>query len=170
MCGLIHFSCVWMFSLYSPLSSPCEVCGFLKSCCIMCSECRMYSSSLCSLPARKLKVIDSQKPSERCQPAGPSAENVSASLALNVPSLQSLQGILERIEPVVVNAGHDSTQPDSAVSLLTSLNQLGERQLVSVVKWAKGVPGKPDYLLRLCATLIKLLYGIFMNYFWALSH
>lgn len=50
--------------------------------------------------------------------------------------------ILEAIEPEVVNAGHDHAQPDSAAALLTSLNELGERQLVKVVKWAKGLPGK----------------------------
>ena len=49
--------------------------------------------------------------------------------------------ILESIEPEVVNAGHDYGQPDSAATLLTSLNELGERQLVKVVKWAKGLPG-----------------------------
>lgn len=49
--------------------------------------------------------------------------------------------ILESIEPEVVNAGHDHAQPDSAAALLTSLNELGERQLVKVVKWAKGLPG-----------------------------
>ena len=45
-------------------------------------------------------------------------------------------------EPEVVNAGHDHGQPDSAAALLTSLNELGERQLVKVVKWAKGLPGE----------------------------
>lgn len=50
--------------------------------------------------------------------------------------------ILESIEPEVVNAGHDYGQPDSAATLLTSLNELGERQLVKVVKWAKGLPGR----------------------------
>lgn len=42
----------------------------------------------------------------------------------------------------MVNAGHDYGQPDSAATLLTSLNELGERQLVKVVKWAKGLPGR----------------------------
>lgn len=129
----------------------------------------MFLLSLCSIPARKLKVIDSQKPSDRGKPAGPFAESVSASLALNMPSLQVLQGILERIEPMVVNAGHDSTQPDSAASLLTSLNQLGERQLVSVVKWAKGVPGKPKCLRVLSCSLWKQLHSISMGYLWAMS-
>ncbi|XP_062379948.1 progesterone receptor-like isoform X2 [Sardina pilchardus] len=108
-----------------------------------CPSCRLkrcFGSGM-TLRSRKLKVIDSQKPPERSDPARPSGDSTSPRAAITLHSLQSLQGILERIEPLVVNAGHDQGQPDSAASLLTSLNQLGERQLVSVVKWAKGVPG-----------------------------
>ncbi|XP_041930013.1 progesterone receptor-like isoform X1 [Alosa sapidissima] len=108
-----------------------------------CPSCRLkrcFESGM-TLRSRKLKVIDSQKPPERSDPNRPSRESTSASAAISLHSLQTLKGILERIEPLVVNAGHDQGQPDSAASLLTSLNQLGERQLVSVVKWAKGVPG-----------------------------
>nr|7RAF_A Chain A, Ancestral androgen receptor [Escherichia phage EcSzw-2] len=49
--------------------------------------------------------------------------------------------VLQSIEPEVVYAGYDNTQPDTSASLLTSLNELGERQLVRVVKWAKALPG-----------------------------
>ncbi|XP_038843136.1 progesterone receptor-like isoform X1 [Salvelinus namaycush] len=58
------------------------------------------------------------------------------------PSLRpSLLNVLSSIEPGVVNAGHDTSQPDCFASLLSSLNELGERQLVSVVNWAKAMPG-----------------------------
>lgn len=71
----------------------------------------------------------------------------SQALALVIPptlrSSLSLLSVLQTIEPAVVNAGHDPAQPDSPVSLLTSLNELGERQLVTVVRWAKAIPGKP---------------------------
>ncbi|XP_062909876.1 progesterone receptor-like isoform X3 [Mobula hypostoma] len=53
----------------------------------------------------------------------------------------SLVSILQIIEPEVVYAGYDNSQPESANHLLTSLNRLCERQLVAVVKWAKSVPG-----------------------------
>ncbi|XP_061581759.1 androgen receptor-like isoform X2 [Cololabis saira] len=56
-------------------------------------------------------------------------------------SCLSLLSILQSIEPAVVNAGHDPAEPDSPASLLTSLNELGERQLVTVVRWAKVIPG-----------------------------
>ncbi|XP_028314702.1 progesterone receptor-like [Gouania willdenowi] len=59
-------------------------------------------------------------------------------------SCLSLLNILQAIEPTVVNAGHDPAQPDSPASLLTSLNELGERQLVTVVRWAKAMPGFRD--------------------------
>ncbi|CAO2636161.1 Progesterone receptor [Lemmus lemmus] len=55
-----------------------------------------------------------------------------------VPTLINL---LMSIEPDVIYAGHDNTKPDTSSSLLTSLNQLGERQLLSVVKWSKSLPG-----------------------------
>ncbi|XP_034454599.1 androgen receptor-like isoform X2 [Hippoglossus hippoglossus] len=72
----------------------------------------------------------------------------SQALALSIPptlrSCLSLLSILQAIEPAVVNAGHDHAQPDSPASLLTSLNELGERQLVTVVRWAKAIPGFRD--------------------------
>ncbi|XP_018530974.1 androgen receptor isoform X1 [Lates calcarifer] len=72
----------------------------------------------------------------------------SQALVLGVPptlrSCFSLLSILQAIEPAVVNAGHDQAQPDSPASLLTSLNELGERQLVTVVRWAKAIPGFRD--------------------------
>lgn len=49
--------------------------------------------------------------------------------------------VLEAIEPDTVFAGHDNRLPDSSANLLTSLNELGERQMVLMVKWAKGLPG-----------------------------
>nr|XP_005005048.1 LOW QUALITY PROTEIN: progesterone receptor [Cavia porcellus] len=52
-----------------------------------------------------------------------------------------LINLLLSIEPDMVYAGHDNTKPDTSSSLLTSLNQLGERQLLSVVKWSKSLPG-----------------------------
>lgn len=81
----------------------------------------------------------------------------SQSLAHCIPptlrSCLSLLSVLQAIEPAVVNAGHDPAQPDSPASLLTSLNELGERQLVTVVRWAKAIPGK---LVRVEVTHRKL--------------
>lgn len=96
------------------------------------------------MEARKLKKIGQltspdDPPSQGLAEAVP---YVSPKSALNFHSEQMFINILQNIEPAVVNAGHDHGQPDSAASLLSSLNELGERQLVKVVKWVKGMPGR----------------------------
>ncbi|XP_068186916.1 androgen receptor-like [Antennarius striatus] len=111
-----------------------------------CPSCRLrkcFEAGM-TLGARKLKKIGQQKTPEDDHPVQEPFEviqNVSPKSGLNFNSQAVFLNILESIEPEVVNAGHDYGQPDSAATLLTSLNELGERQLVKVVKWAKGLPG-----------------------------
>ncbi|XP_071316397.1 androgen receptor isoform X2 [Trachinotus anak] len=111
-----------------------------------CPSCRLkkcFEAGM-TLGARKLKKIGQQKNPEEDHPVQDPAEviqNISPKSSLNLNSQLVFLNILEAIEPEVVNAGHDYGQPDSAATLLTSLNELGERQLVKVVKWAKGLPG-----------------------------
>ncbi|XP_078122509.1 androgen receptor-like isoform X1 [Sander vitreus] len=111
-----------------------------------CPSCRLkkcFEAGM-TLGARKLKKIGQQKNPEEDHPLQDHSEviqNFSPKSGLNFNSQLVFLNILESIEPEVVNAGHDYGQPDSAASLLTSLNELGERQLVKVVKWAKGLPG-----------------------------
>ncbi|XP_068572480.1 androgen receptor [Cebidichthys violaceus] len=111
-----------------------------------CPSCRLkkcFEAGM-TLGARKLKKIGQQKNPEEEHPLKDTSEviqNFSPKSGLNFNSQMVFLNILESIEPEVVNAGHDYGQPDSAVTLLTSLNELGERQLVKVVKWAKGLPG-----------------------------
>ncbi|KAM9332542.1 androgen receptor-like [Pholidichthys leucotaenia] len=111
-----------------------------------CPSCRLkkcFEAGM-TLGARKLKKIGQQKNPEEDHAPPDSAEviqNISPKTGLHLNSRVVFLNILESIEPEVVNAGHDCSQPDSAASLLTSLNELGERQLVKVVKWAKGLPG-----------------------------
>ncbi|CAN9514769.1 unnamed protein product [Ophioblennius macclurei] len=95
------------------------------------------------------------------EPGNPAANaQVSQALALGIPptlrSCLSLLSILQAIEPSVVNAGHDPAEPDSPASLLTSLNELGERQLVTVVRWAKAMPGFRDLHVDDQMSLIQL--------------
>ena len=95
--------------------------------------------------ARKLKKIGQQKNPDEDHPPQEPAEvmpNISPKTGLSFNSQVVFLNILESIEPEVAYAGHDYGQPDSAATLLTSLNELGEKQLVKVVKWAKGLPGK----------------------------
>lgn len=103
------------------------------------------------LVARKLKKIGQQKSPEEDHPVQEAAEvppNMSPKSGPNMNSQMVFLNILESIEPEVVNAGHDCGQPDSAAGLLTSLNELGERQLVKVVKWAKGLPGRTQLFIQ----------------------
>ncbi|XP_061090341.1 androgen receptor-like isoform X2 [Conger conger] len=112
-----------------------------------CPSCRLkrcFAAGM-TLGARKLKKIGQARGPEEglAQGQGPSEgeQNISPMYDLGFHTQSMFLNILEAIEPEVVNAGHDYGQPDSAASLLTSLNELGERQLVKVVKWAKGMPG-----------------------------
>nr|AMQ81677.1 androgen receptor protein [Luciobarbus capito] len=111
-----------------------------------CPSCRLkkcFEAGM-TLGARKLRKIGQMKGPEEVGPVqGPSeaVQCLSPKPSLTFHSQLIFLNILEAIEPEVVNAGHDHAQPDSAAALLTSLNELGERQLVKVVKWAKGLPG-----------------------------
>ncbi|XP_032432731.1 androgen receptor [Xiphophorus hellerii] len=111
-----------------------------------CPSCRLkkcFEAGM-TLGARKLKKIGQQKNPEEEHPGQEAPEvphNMSPKSGPSLNSQMVFLNILESIEPEVVNAGHDCGQPDSAAGLLTSLNELGERQLVKVVKWAKGLPG-----------------------------
>ncbi|XP_046876293.1 androgen receptor [Hypomesus transpacificus] len=111
-----------------------------------CPSCRLkkcFEAGM-TLGARKLKKIGQLKTQEDDHPSQGHCEAVqvlSPRPSLSFHSQLVFLNILESIEPEVVNAGHDHGQPDSAANLLTSLNELGERQLVKVVKWAKGLPG-----------------------------
>lgn len=58
-----------------------------------------------------------------------------------VPTMLSL---LKAIEPEIVYAGYDSSIPDTSTRLMTTLNRLGGRQVISAVKWAKALPGKSE--------------------------
>ncbi|XP_040486904.1 progesterone receptor isoform X3 [Ursus maritimus] len=69
------------------------------------------------------------------------SQRISFSPSQDIQLIPPLINLLMNIEPDVIYAGHDNTKPDTSSSLLTSLNQLGERQLLSVVKWSKSLPG-----------------------------
>ncbi|XP_033977182.1 androgen receptor-like isoform X1 [Trematomus bernacchii] len=128
-----------------------------------CASCRLkrcFMSGM-SLKGRRLKGAGQPRSGEEELPPAPwgnrdailkpGSAAVAAQIAClasgippSVRSCRSLLSVLQAIEPAVVNAGHDHAQPDSPASLLTSLNELGERQLVTVVRWAKAIPGFRD--------------------------
>nr|XP_053781730.1 progesterone receptor isoform X3 [Desmodus rotundus] len=69
------------------------------------------------------------------------SQRITFSPSQELQLIPSLIKLLMSIEPDVIYAGHDNSKPDTSSSLLTSLNQLCERQLLSVVKWSKALPG-----------------------------
>ncbi|XP_035387587.1 mineralocorticoid receptor isoform X2 [Electrophorus electricus] len=67
----------------------------------------------------------------------------------------SVCSILELIEPEMVFAGYDNTQPDTTDHLLSSLNKLAGKQMIRVVKWAKVLPGFRSLPIEDQITLIQ---------------
>ncbi|XP_051870934.1 glucocorticoid receptor-like [Pristis pectinata] len=97
-----------------------------------------------NLDARKTKKLNKMKAphtstSEITSKAAPQ------DFSLVRPPLPALNpstiSILEVIEPELLYAGYDNSLPDSPHRLLSELNNLGGLQMVSVVKWAKALPG-----------------------------
>lgn len=85
------------------------------------------------------KVIQQPTIPERNLPPLPEARSlVPKPMPQLVPTMLSL---LKAIEPDTIYAGYDSTIPDTSTRLMTTLNRLGGRQVISAVKWAKALPG-----------------------------
>ncbi|OWJ99508.1 AR, partial [Cervus elaphus hippelaphus] len=99
---------------------------------------------------RKLKKLGNLKLQEEGEASNATSPTEEPAQKLTVSHIEGYEcqpiflNVLEAIEPGVVCAGHDNNQPDSFAALLSSLNELGERQLVHVVKWAKALPGNID--------------------------
>uniref|UniRef100_A0A3Q3JB68 Progesterone receptor n=1 Tax=Monopterus albus TaxID=43700 RepID=A0A3Q3JB68_MONAL len=68
---------------------------------------------------------------------------------------QQIVGILENIEPEDVHSGYDNPQPDVPHLLLSTLNHLCEKQLLSIVKWSKALPGFRNLHINDQMTLIQ---------------
>uniref|UniRef100_A0A8D0L8A9 Glucocorticoid receptor n=1 Tax=Sphenodon punctatus TaxID=8508 RepID=A0A8D0L8A9_SPHPU len=86
---------------------------------------------------------------------------VPASLPQLTPTLVSL---LEVIEPEVMYSGYDSSIPDSAWRLMSTLNMLGGRQVVAAVKWAKAIPGFRNLHLDDQMTLLQYSWMFLMAF------
>lgn len=108
----------------------------------------IHASFLFSPTARKLKKLGNLKLQEEGEPSSTTSPTEEPAQKLALSHIEGYEcqpiflNVLEAIEPGVVCAGHDNNQPDSFAALLSSLNELGERQLVHVVKWAKALPGR----------------------------
>uniref|UniRef100_A0A2K5QQP5 Progesterone receptor n=1 Tax=Cebus imitator TaxID=2715852 RepID=A0A2K5QQP5_CEBIM len=143
------------YSFESLPQKICLICGDEASGChygvLTCGSCKVFFKR--AMEGRKFKKFNKVRVMRALdavalpQPVGIPNENQVLSQRFTFSPSQDIQlippliNLLLSIEPDVIYAGHDNTKPDTSSSLLTSLNQLGERQLLSVVKWSKSLPG-----------------------------
>uniref|UniRef100_F7BLX3 Progesterone receptor n=1 Tax=Callithrix jacchus TaxID=9483 RepID=F7BLX3_CALJA len=143
------------YSFESLPQKICLICGDEASGChygvLTCGSCKVFFKR--AMEGRKFKKFNKVRVMRALdavalpQPVGIPNENQALSQRFTFSPSQDIQlippliNLLLSIEPDVIYAGHDNTKPDTSSSLLTSLNQLGERQLLSVVKWSKSLPG-----------------------------
>ncbi|XP_062998166.1 androgen receptor [Elgaria multicarinata webbii] len=126
--------------------NDCTIDKFRRKNCPSCRLRKCYEAGM-TLGARKLKKLGNLKLQEEGETADPSSPTEEQGPKVSMAHVDGLEcqpiflNVLEAIEPGMVCAGHDNNQPDSFAALLTSLNELGERHLVHVVKWAKALPG-----------------------------
>lgn len=126
--------------------NDCTIDKFRRKNCPSCRLRKCYEAGM-TLGARKLKKLGNLKLQEEGESSSATSPTEEPTQKLTVSHIEGYEcqpiflNVLEAIEPGVVCAGHDNNQPDSFAALLSSLNELGERQLVHVVKWAKALPG-----------------------------
>ncbi|XP_014743316.1 PREDICTED: androgen receptor [Sturnus vulgaris] len=126
--------------------NDCTIDKFRRKNCPSCRLRKCYEAGM-TLGARKLKKLGNLKAQDELEGASSSSPTEEQAPKLVMTRIDGYEcqpiflNVLEAIEPGVVCAGHDNSQPDSFSNLLSSLNELGERQLVYVVKWAKALPG-----------------------------
>ncbi|KAM5196157.1 androgen receptor isoform 1-T1 [Hipposideros larvatus] len=126
--------------------NDCTIDKFRRKNCPSCRLRKCYEAGM-TLGARKLKKLGNLKLQEEGETSSAISPTEETTPKLTVSHIEGYEcqpiflNVLEAIEPGVVCAGHDNNQPDSFAALLSSLNELGERQLVHVVKWAKALPG-----------------------------
>ncbi|XP_066496304.1 androgen receptor [Tiliqua scincoides] len=126
--------------------NDCTIDKFRRKNCPSCRLRKCYEAGM-TLGARKLKKLGNLKLQEEGETVDASSPTEEQTQKMSMTRIDNLEcqpiflNVLEAIEPGMVCAGHDNNQPDSFAALLTSLNELGERQLIHVVKWAKALPG-----------------------------
>uniref|UniRef100_A0AAQ4PUG1 Glucocorticoid receptor n=1 Tax=Gasterosteus aculeatus aculeatus TaxID=481459 RepID=A0AAQ4PUG1_GASAC len=119
-----------------------------------CPACRFRKCQMAgmNLEARKTKKLNRLKP------------NNPPELTPAPPLIPTMLSLLKAIEPDTIYAGYDSTLPDTSTRLMTTLNRLGGRQVISAVKWAKALPGFRNLHLDDQMTLLQCSWLFLMSF------
>ncbi|KAM6978036.1 glucocorticoid receptor isoform 2-T2 [Aplochiton taeniatus] len=135
----------------------CPACRFRK--CLMAG---MNLEARKTKKLNRLKGIQQTNTAELTPPPLPEARSlVPKSMPQLIPTMLSL---LKAIEPDTIFAGYDSTLPDTSTRLMTTLNRLGGRQVISAVKWAKALPGFRNLHLDDQMTLLQCSWLFLMSF------
>ncbi|MCI4386289.1 hypothetical protein PGIGA_G00060590 [Pangasianodon gigas] len=120
-----------------------------------------------NLEARKNKKLIRLKVQQATAESSPfmASERQSSLVLKSMPQLvPTMLSLLKAIEPEIVYAGYDSTIPDTSTRLMTTLNRLGGRQVISAVKWAKALPGFRNLHLDDQMTLLQCSWLFLMSF------
>ncbi|XP_076021013.1 glucocorticoid receptor [Genypterus blacodes] len=136
----------------------CPACRFRK--------CLMAGMNLEARKTKKLNRLKGIQPSNPPEVQTPPLPVETRSVVLTcmpqlVPTMLSL---LKAIEPETIYAGYDGTLPDTSTRLMTTLNRLGGRQVISAVKWAKALPGFRNLHLDDQMTLLQCSWLFLMSF------
>ncbi|XP_070294989.1 glucocorticoid receptor-like isoform X1 [Salvelinus sp. IW2-2015] len=135
-----------------------------------CPACRFRKCLMAgmNLEARKTKKLNRLKGVQQPtmaeltpRPLPEARSLVPKSMPQLTPTMLSL---LKAIEPDTIYSGYDGTLPDTSTRIMTTLNRLGGRQVVSAVKWAKALPGFRDLHLDDQMTLLQCSWLFLMSF------
>ncbi|XP_056149818.1 glucocorticoid receptor [Lampris incognitus] len=135
----------------------CPACRFRK--------CLMAGMNLEARKTKKMNRLKGIQQSNQTELTSPPPAEARSLLPKSMPQLvPTMLSLLKAIEPDTIYAGYDSTLPDTSTRLMTTLNRLGGRQVISAVKWAKALPGFRNLHLDDQMTLLQCSWLFLMSF------